>query len=104
MVRRLAKKAVSLGIDTLYGITPQPLARDYRHALGLFGIKSDIRHDIAIPDREEFAGAQLVLSVMDLTPFTRKQPAAEAVKPKRLQEFLAEKPDRVFGTIWLFAK
>jgi hypothetical protein len=57
-----------------------PLARSYRQAVQLFGLSWDIRHDIIVPDREEYEGIRMVLSVMDLTRFQRSKPAKSELR------------------------
>lgn len=83
IARRFIRKAIAEGVEYAFNIAPVPLARNYRHAVQLFGVQWDIRTDVPVPDREEYEGIKMVLSVMDLTRFVRKpatvKPASELV-------------------------
>jgi len=71
IARRFIKKAIANGVEYAFNIAPVPLARGYRQAVQLFGLKWDICHNIKIPQREEYEGIQMVISVMDLSLFVR---------------------------------
>lgn len=86
IARRFIKKAIASGVDYAFNMAPQPLARNYRQVVQLFGLTWDIRRDIDVPDQEEFEGIRMVVSVMDLTRFTRKPAATDTVA----KNFLAE--------------
>jgi hypothetical protein len=76
LIREMIKRCVAR--KTRYAVTlaPLPLARNYRKATALFGLKWDIRTDILIPDREEYEGIKMVLSVLDFSPLYRKKQQA----------------------------
>ncbi len=77
IARRFIKRAIDQGVEYAFNIAPQPLARSYRQAVQLFGLSWSVRHDIPVPDREEYEGIKMVMSVMDLTRFTRGKPVKE---------------------------
>lgn len=66
LAKRFIRKAVAEGVDFAFNMAPVPLARSYRQAMQVFGLNWAIRGDVAIPDREEFEGIKMTLSVMDL--------------------------------------
>lgn len=84
IARRFINKAIDSGVEYAFNIAPVPLARSYRQAVQLFGLSWDVRHDIVVPDRPEYEGIRMVLSVMDLTRFTRKKPAKAKKREKQL--------------------
>ena len=67
LARRFITKAISLGVEYAFNIAPLPLARSYRQAVQMFGLKWDICHHAKVPQREEYEGIQMVISVMDLS-------------------------------------
>lgn len=71
MARRFIQKAISQGVEYAFNIAPAPLARSYRQTVQLFGLKWDICHHVQIPQREEYEGIQMVVSVMDLSLHVR---------------------------------
>jgi hypothetical protein len=75
IARRFIQKAVSNGVEYAFNLAPVPLARGYRQAVQLFGLKWDIRHDIKVPEREEYEGIQMVVSIMDLSLLVRNSKA-----------------------------
>jgi hypothetical protein len=74
IARHLINKAADSGAQYVFNIASAPLARSYRQAVQLFGLGWHIRSDIALPDREEYDGVKMVLSILDLTRVTRKKP------------------------------
>ncbi len=76
ITRRFIKKAIANGVEYAFNIAPVPLARSYRQAVQLFGLKWDICHSIKVPQREEYEGIQMVISVMDLSLFVRNHKKA----------------------------
>lgn len=84
IARRFIKKAVAAGVEYAFNMAPRPLARNYRQTMQLFGLRWDIRDDVKVPDREEFEGIGMVLSVMDLTAFKRRHPL-ETSRPSVLE-------------------
>lgn len=73
LIRQMIKRGATKRARYAFTLSPVPLARNYRKASSLFGLKWDIRSDIAIPDREEYEGIRMVLSVLDLTPIYNKK-------------------------------
>lgn len=77
--RQLLKRGAERKANYAFTLAPVSLARNYRKAASLFGLKWEIRSDIVVPDREEYEGIKMVLSMLDLTPvYRRKSKAAEA--------------------------
>lgn len=74
IARRFIKKAIADGVDYAFNIAPLPLARSYRQTVQVFGLNWQIRNDIHVPERAEYEGIRMVLSVMDLTKYVRKSP------------------------------
>ncbi len=74
LIRQMIKLGASRKARYAVTLSPLPLARNYRKATTLFGLKWDIRNDIEIPDREEYEGIKMVLSVLDLTSIYRRKP------------------------------
>lgn len=66
LAKRFIRKAVAEGVDFAFNMAPVPLARSYRQAMQVFGLNWNIRNDLVVPDREEFEGIKMTLSVMDL--------------------------------------
>lgn len=71
--RRFLRRTVAEGVEFAFNMAPLPLARTYRQALMSMGLNWQIRSDIVVPDREEFEGIKMVISVMDLRR-AKKQP------------------------------
>lgn len=67
VARRFIRRAVAEGVDYAFNMAPVPLARSYRQAMLNFGLKWQVRQDVQVPEREEFEGIKMVLSVMNLT-------------------------------------
>lgn len=76
IARRFIKRAIAEGVQYAFNIAPQPLARSYRQTVQLFGLNWEERKDVVVPEREEYEGIKMVLSVMDLTRFGRPKPAS----------------------------
>ncbi len=66
LAKRFISKAVAEGVDFAFNLAPLPLARSYRQTMQIFGLNWQIRNDIVVPDREEFEGIKMAVSVMDL--------------------------------------
>jgi hypothetical protein len=71
--RQLLKRGAEKKARYAFTLAPVPLSRNYRKAASLFGLKWNIRYDIAVPDREEYEGIKMVLSVLDLAPTYRNK-------------------------------
>lgn len=69
MVRRFIKRMIAEGVEYAFGISPVPLARSYRQTIQMFGMSVDVHREIPIPDREEYEGIKMVLSVVDLSKY-----------------------------------
>lgn len=74
--RQLLKRGAEMKANYAFTLAPVALARNYRKAASLFGLKWEIRNDIAVPDREEYEGIKMVLSMLDLTPVYRHKSKA----------------------------
>jgi len=86
IVRHLIKKVITQKVKYLFSLSPQPVARAYRDAAQLFGLKWDVRNDIEVPNREEYEGGQMVLSVMDLAPYVQRHTPAYQSEKRREPE------------------
>lgn len=83
--RQLLKRGAEMKANYAFTLAPVPLARNYRKAASLFGLKWEIRSDIVVPDREEYEGIKMVLSMLDLAPvYRRKSKASEAASDESL--------------------
>jgi len=76
--RQLLKRGAEKKARYAFTLSPVPLARNYRKAAHLFGLNWKIRADMEIPDREEYEGIKMVLSMIDLAPVYRPKPRAKA--------------------------
>lgn len=65
----LMRYAHDQGCKYVFNMAPLPLSRIYRRSMLKLGLHWDVRHDIIVPDREEFEGIKMVLSVLDLNQF-----------------------------------
>lgn len=91
IARRFIRRAIAEGVEYAFNIAPQPLSRSYRQTVQMFGVEWKIRYDIPVPDREEYEGIKMVLSVMDLTRFVKKPASAGAIAAETLpSELLAD--------------
>jgi hypothetical protein len=90
MASRFIRRAVAEGVEYAFNMAPLPLARNYRQAMKAFGLNWNIRSDIKIPDREEFEGIKMVLSVMNLVTIKTRQSIDEEVQSVKQSELLAE--------------
>ena len=82
--RQLLKRGADKKARFAFTLAPVPLARNYRRAAHLFGLNWEIRNDVIIPDREEFEGIQMVLSMLDLAPVYAHRPKLESFANKLL--------------------
>lgn len=64
--RQMLKRGAEKKARYAFTLSPTSLARNYRKAAMLFGLKWNIMNNIIIPDREEYEGIQMVLSMLDL--------------------------------------
>ena len=78
MARRFIRKAISEGVEYAFNIAPIPLARSYRQTMQMFGLKWELCPSVKIPEREEYEGIRMMLSVMDLRPFLKAKPVRAA--------------------------
>jgi hypothetical protein len=67
IARKFVTKAMAEGAEYAFNIAPLPLARSYRQAGQAYGLKWDIYSHVEIPQREEYEGIKMVISVMDLS-------------------------------------
>lgn len=72
--RQLLKRGAELKARYAFTLAPVMLARNYRKAASLFGLKWEIKNDIKVPDREEYEGIKMVLSMLDLAPVYTYKP------------------------------
>lgn len=80
LAQRFIRRAVAEGVDYAFNMAPVPLARSYRQSMMSFGLNWEIRPDLQVPDREEFEGIKMVLSVMDLRHLRgAKMPSSQSV-------------------------
>jgi len=76
--RQLLKRGADQKARYAFTLAPVPLARNYRKAAHLFGLNWVIRNDVVIPEREEYEGIKMVLSMLDLAPvYTERKAAAQ---------------------------
>ena len=68
LAKRFISKAVAEGVDFAFNMAPLPLARSYRQAMQMFGMSWKICNHIVVPDREEYEGIKMAISIMDLRP------------------------------------
>lgn len=66
--RQLLKRGADKKARYAFTLAPVPLSRNYRRAAYLFGLNWEIRNDVMVPDREEYEGIKMVLSLLDLAP------------------------------------
>jgi len=90
IARRFIRRAIAEGVEYACNIAPQPLARSYRQAVQMFGLEWNVRHDVVVPDREEYEGIKMVLSVMDLRHFAKKPVIGAEQAEKLAPELLAD--------------
>jgi hypothetical protein len=91
LAKRFIRKAVAEGVDYAFNMAPVPLARSYRQTMQSFGLSWKIRSDVEVPERDEFEGIKMVLSVMDLRPLRgHVKPAREALEQGEMQPILAD--------------
>ncbi len=64
--RQLLKRGAEKHARYAFTLSPTTLARNYRKAAVLFGLKWNILNNIEIPDREEYEGIKMVMSMLDL--------------------------------------
>ncbi len=77
--RQLLKRGAEQKARYAFTLAPTKLARNYRKAASLFGLDWQILNNIEIPDREEYEGIKMVLSVLDMAPvYSRKRKDAVA--------------------------
>lgn len=69
MVRRFIKRMIAEGVEYAFGISPVPLARSYRQTIQMFGVNVEMHKEIEIPEREEYEGIKMVLSLVDLSKY-----------------------------------
>lgn len=80
--RQLLMRGAQQKARYAFTLAPVPLARNYRKAAYLFGLNWVIRNDVVIPEREEYEGIKMVLSMLDLAPvYANKAPT----KPAKLE-------------------
>ena len=84
--RQLLKRGAEKKARYAFTLAPVPLARNYRKAAHLFGLKWQILNDIEIPDREEYEGIKMVLSMLDLAPVYRSKAKASHIAEESLVE------------------
>jgi hypothetical protein len=73
LAQRFIRRAVAEGVDYAFNMAPVPLARSYRQTMLSFGLDWRIS-EVVVPDREEFEGIKMVLSVMDLRHLRASKP------------------------------
>lgn len=64
--RQMLKRGAEKHARFAFTLSPTGLARNYRKAAMLFGLKWNILNNIEVPDREEYEGIKMVLSMLDL--------------------------------------
>jgi hypothetical protein len=91
----LSRQLLKLGIEKharyAFTLSPAPLARNYRKAAMLFGLKWNILNNIAIPDREEYEGIKMVLSMLDLDTINDRKstlPLTQEISPEMAGQLL----------------
>lgn len=68
MLKLAVEKRAAYGIS----VAPLALARNYRKVMFMFGLEWEIQRKVNLPDREEYEGIKMALSVMDLSPLYKK--------------------------------
>ena len=66
--RRLFARALSQGVDFAFAISPLGQARNYRRTATALGLGCEVRKDIEVPDRDNYEGIKMYLSVFDFRP------------------------------------
>ena len=66
--RQLLRRGAERHARYAFTLAPTSLARNYRKAASLFGLKWQIRHDVSVPTRKEYEGIRMTLSMLDLAP------------------------------------
>jgi len=88
LLSRFIRRAIAEGVDYLFHAAPLSATKSYRQSVQALGFDCHTRRDLEIPDREEFDGVKMALSVMDLTSAKTRR-AGEAEIAERLPELLA---------------
>jgi hypothetical protein len=76
--RQLLKRGADKKARYAFTLAPVPLSRNYRRAAYLFGLNWEIRNDVMVPDRAEYEGIKMVLSMLDLAPVYANRPKKQA--------------------------
>ena len=71
LVRRAIKRCTGKQACFVFALTPLPQARAYQHAAAGMALHWKLRKDIAVPDRREYDGVNMLMSVLDLAPVQR---------------------------------
>jgi hypothetical protein len=71
--RQLLKRGAEQKARFAFTLAPAKLARNYRKAASLFGLEWQILNDVKIPEREEYEGIKMVLSMLDMAPVYRRK-------------------------------
>lgn len=66
------QKCLELGIQYSFAMSPVSLARSYKSLAKVFGLDAKILSDVEIPDREEFEGIPMVLTMFDFTTMQKR--------------------------------
>ena len=84
------RRALAEGSEYAFTMAPLPLARNYRQSANAFQLQWDIRRDVAIPDREEFEGIKMVLSIMKRAT-VKTAPESKSSEPlRKTKELVAD--------------
>lgn len=77
MSRQMLRRGAEQHARYAFTLSPSSLARNYRKAAMLFGLKWNIMNNIPVPDREEYEGIKMVLSTLDLDTIYQKEKAEQ---------------------------
>nr|AAO64420.2 long chain N-acyltryptophan synthase [uncultured bacterium CSL1] len=66
--RRLFARALAQGVEYAFAISPLGQARNYRRTATALGLGCEIRKNIEVPDRDNYEGIKMYLSIFDFRP------------------------------------
>lgn len=90
IARRFIQKAVANGVEYAFNIAPEKLARHYQRVVQSFGMKWEVCHHVAVPQRDEYEGIRMAISVMDLSLHLRNRTGATLTQENKLADTLAD--------------
>lgn len=84
--QQLNRKSIALRIKHVFAIAPVVQARNYKKTYNAMGLNYKILTNVNVPDREEYEGIRMCLSMLDLSAFAAD--TATTLEPEEVGEFL----------------